>query len=347
MPNDTSLIPWLASLLLQMPISLIKSITNTHPKLTPPPPSDFTSPCRYRLDNEASSTITLPDGRTLGYAQSGSPTGRTIFYIHGFPGCRLEAGALDSIGKTLNARIIAMDRPGLGWSSPQPNRTLLDYPKDLQHLASHLNIPSYGIIGISGGGPYALACAYALPRDQLRAVTVVCGLGCPDMGYSGMRYPNRLGWGFSQRYLPSITRWWISNETIGRKDLTDEQRWEQWRTGFLKSTHPKDLEIAKDEDELKLSLRCGMEALSQGYEGYVQDSIVLSSPFGFRIEDIRKDLPVRVWHGTDDTNVPLQHGQKVAARIGENANLRVEDETHATIWFNWKPQIIEDLLKVM
>lgn len=93
-----------------------------------------------------SSTLTLPDARKLGYAQYGSQAGRTVFYCHGLPGARLEAAALLPMALKLNTRIIAVDRPGYGLSSPQPGRTLLDYAKDIRFLAEAIGLDSYGVL---------------------------------------------------------------------------------------------------------------------------------------------------------------------------------------------------------
>lgn len=93
-----------------------------------------------------SATLTLSDGRKLGYAQYGSHTGRTVFYCHGLPGCRIEAAPFDAMATRLGARIIAVDRPGYGLSSPQPNRTILDHAEDIKHLAEFLKVDSYGVL---------------------------------------------------------------------------------------------------------------------------------------------------------------------------------------------------------
>lgn len=103
-------------------------------------------PCKFDLSTDTSSAFTLPDGRKLGYAQYGSAVGKPIFYLHGFPGSRLEAALWDEQAKKLNARIISVDRPGHGWSSPQPNRMLLDHPKDVMKLAEELNVNEFGVM---------------------------------------------------------------------------------------------------------------------------------------------------------------------------------------------------------
>jgi pimeloyl-ACP methyl ester carboxylesterase len=103
-------------------------------------------PCRFRLDNDSSATLTLPDGRKLGYAQYGSLTGRAVLYQHGFPGSRLEAAQHHDICMELGLRMIAIDRPGYGWSSPHPGGKLLDWPKDLEVLTEHLGLENYSVM---------------------------------------------------------------------------------------------------------------------------------------------------------------------------------------------------------
>jgi len=100
----------------------------------------------YCLDQDSSITYTLPDGRKIGYAQYGSLTGRAVFYLHGMPGSRIEAAAFNDMAVRIGVRVIAVDRPGYGWSSPQPNRTLLDHPRDIEKLAEHLKLNAYGVM---------------------------------------------------------------------------------------------------------------------------------------------------------------------------------------------------------
>jgi hypothetical protein len=138
-----SLISNLKAYLLQLIPSFL---TPNNPISSPTAPTVEPHKSNYRLDIDSSDTITLPDGRKLGYAQYGSLTGRPILYLHGLPGSRLEAAGYDELGLKLGARIIATDRPGIGWSSPQPSRKLLDFPKDLVHLADHLKLDEYSVL---------------------------------------------------------------------------------------------------------------------------------------------------------------------------------------------------------
>lgn len=97
-------------------------------------------------ERDTSDTLTLPDGRQLGFAQYGLLTGKPVFYCHGLPGSRVEAGHLHEEAFATGVRIIATDRPGMGLSTPQPDRTLLDHPKDLELLADHLKLSEYGVL---------------------------------------------------------------------------------------------------------------------------------------------------------------------------------------------------------
>jgi hypothetical protein len=110
------------------------------------PPQTTNQTCRYRLDNGTSATLALPDGRKLGYAQYGSPTGKAILYQHGFPGSRLEAAQHHDLCVELGLRMIAIDRPGHGWSSPHPGAKLLHWPKDVECLTDHLGLESYSVL---------------------------------------------------------------------------------------------------------------------------------------------------------------------------------------------------------
>jgi hypothetical protein len=121
------------------------SATTNNPEDTSAP-TDETLECRFRLDDDSSATFTLLDGRKLGYAQYGTLKGRPIIYCHGLPGSRIEAAILDSHAQELNARIIAVERPGMGWSSPHPDRTLLDHAKDIERLADYLELQEYGVM---------------------------------------------------------------------------------------------------------------------------------------------------------------------------------------------------------
>jgi pimeloyl-ACP methyl ester carboxylesterase len=123
-------------------------------------------------------TIKLKDGRMLGYAEYGNPEGKPVFYFHGFPGSRLDwlLSDPDDSAAEMNTRIIAVDRPGMGLSDFKRGRKILDWPDDVVELADALRLDRFAVMGFSGGGPYAAACAYKIP-GRLIATAIVCGMG--------------------------------------------------------------------------------------------------------------------------------------------------------------------------
>ena len=108
-------------------------------------------------------TVTLPDGRRLAWSSGGARGGVPVIYLHGAigtPVCRTSE--LDALIGALGIHYIAVSRPGFGRSDPSPGRRIADFPADVEHLADHLGLGRFAVVGVSAGGPYALACARAL-----------------------------------------------------------------------------------------------------------------------------------------------------------------------------------------
>ena len=97
-----------------------------------------------------------------------------MFFFHGWPGSRLDFGPNDAAAVAAGVRVIAVDRPGIGGSDPQRGRTVLDWPADVAALADALRLDQFAVFGFSFGGPFARACAYALPERVTRAGLVSC-----------------------------------------------------------------------------------------------------------------------------------------------------------------------------
>jgi pimeloyl-ACP methyl ester carboxylesterase len=108
--------------------------------------------------------FTLPDGRVLAYAEYGDSDGVPVVFHHGTPGSRLLATLLDAQASEAGIRVIAPDRPGFGRSDPDPDRRIEDWSRDVSALMDALSVRQFGVLGFSGGGPFALACAATCPR---------------------------------------------------------------------------------------------------------------------------------------------------------------------------------------
>jgi len=124
---------------------------------------------RVRRTPLASIVIRLPGGRSIAAQEYGNPAGPPVFYFHGWPASRLEAAIIPA----LPVRLSALDRPGYGRSSPCPGRSLLDWAQDVACVADRLGLAKFYIVGLSGGGLFAAACAHELP-DRVLGVALVC-----------------------------------------------------------------------------------------------------------------------------------------------------------------------------
>ncbi|KAL5389955.1 hypothetical protein DPSP01_002014 [Paraphaeosphaeria sporulosa] len=331
------------------------------PSLAPAPTSiTIRGPTgRYPTGEDHDYTFTLPDGRTLGYAQYGDLTGKPIFYFHGLPACRIEGVYLHEVGLKHGARIIALDRPGLGLSSPHLGRKLLDYPKDVEALAGELGLERYAVIGASGGGPSVLACAHVLPAHTLVAASLVCCIGPSNLiGHRGGFLAHKLGFPYGWAHCPVPLLAYLMKSfflgPVGRVDLPVETRVRMMLApAFLAKQDPRDRAIlADDEDGLWTMCTSANRAYGRSFEGAAQDGRVTCTDWGFRIRDIRADLWVGMWYGKDDGNVPLSHGDYIAAELGMRTgegkggvDYRVSNDTHTSVFFNKKEEALRALLE--
>lgn len=180
---------------------------------------------------------------------------------------------------------------------------------------------------------------------------MIVALGPPDIGMSGARLINRIGFPYGFRYCPAfLNRWFWQRDPIGRVDLSDEERLEMLLQQAEKSKSTmseKELAVLNDLDFHRLALKSTREAFAQGFDGVGLDGKLCCLDFGFKVEDIRPDLPVQLWYGKQDVNVPPNHGVQLAKRLGSRAHLRLEDETHTSLFVNRKKEILENLLKAM
>src|SRR5437764_8999533 len=108
--------------------------------------------------------LTVAPGRQIAVDETGDPRGYPVFFFHGWPASRLQGAGFSVEAPELGLRILAPDRPGIGLSTPQPGRRLLDWPPVVREIARQLGFARFSVMAVSGGGPYALATAFALPE---------------------------------------------------------------------------------------------------------------------------------------------------------------------------------------
>ncbi len=131
-------------------------------------------------------TLSLKDGRTLGFANYGDPNGRSVFFFHGMGvSNRLDARYLHDAARRNHYRLISIDRPGIGLSSINKNRTILSWAEDIEEFADILGIKTFSIIGHSGGALYTAACAYKIPH-RLTGIAIVSGVAPFEISKDGL-----------------------------------------------------------------------------------------------------------------------------------------------------------------
>jgi pimeloyl-ACP methyl ester carboxylesterase len=264
--------------------------------------------------------IKLQDGRNLGYAEYGAPEGVPIFYFHGFNSSRLDYLVADGndVAMETNTRIIAADRPGIGLSTFKRRRQILDWPADVTELADALRIDRFAVLGISGGGPYAAACACKIP-ERLTQIGIVCGMGPADA--PGMK--EGISWTLPGQ--PSIVRRFILMLTsMGlRKDP------DQFLSRSKEMMADVDGQLLDQPEMASVFVAALQEAFRSGIGGVNQEAALYARPWGFRLQDITAE--VHLWHGRQDKNVPISVGCFVADAIPKCNDRFYEQEGHLTL----------------
>ena len=256
--------------------------------------------------NPGEQTIALIEGRRLGYAEYGDPQGTPVLYFPGTPSSRLMHPPIEPT-IALGVRLFVLERPGYGLSDFQEQRKLLDWPNDVTAFADTLGFDRFPVVGVSGGGPYAAACAFKLPGRVTRAA-IIGGVGPSDLPGAIDELPRPRRWGARlARQAPWLLKtvlWLTANPQ------RDPQRFfERMVSG--NSTVDQGI-ICRPEVKAML-LENYREATRNGLRGFAHDSIILSNPWGFRPQEI--STPVLLWHGEEDANVSISAARYLAHSI--------------------------------
>lgn len=317
--------------------STTSSVKNTPIASTSQPTQ--TSPDRTK-ENQ---TLTLPDGRDLGFAEYGSPRGKPLLFFHGLPSCRYE-GEFHYLGLRYNARVLSIDRPGMGLSSFQPNRKLLDWPSDVREFARKLGLDEYRVLGGSGGGPYALACAKALSQNQLKGVGVLAGAAPAEAGTEGMFLSQRLYWKIGA-WFPGLAGVYSDWAIMPAVRESDPAVLEGLLVNEMKSRLSEtDSSVFADEEVVKRTGRIMRESFRQGSRGYVGEIRIVARPWGFDLRDI--DFKgVRIWCGQGDQQAPVSMARWMAARIKGSILTEWEGHSHFTLGDEHLEQVVKDMME--
>ncbi|KAI8804715.1 Alpha/Beta hydrolase protein, partial [Cladochytrium replicatum] len=316
--------------------SLTKSPHRSHHRLTHNSIKELYSP-------HENQTVTLPDGRTLGFAEYGSTNGIPLLFFHGFPSSRIEASDLDELGKRLNVRILSMDRPGIGLSSFHPTRQISDWAFDVRTFAKQLNIPRYAIVGGSGGSPYALACARHIPGEEIIGLGVLAGVGpYLEVGTKGMTFLGRLGLNVVLRSPGWFVRSMAGSSSKKAQD-PDPEVFERLLVKQLKALPASDQKEVLNPPTLKAVVGGMREHFRNGPDGYVREAQLLGKPWGFELEQVPIE-GVWFWYGSEDRNTPPGQGKWMAERVPRSVYKEFKGASHFTIAGLYGEEIFQDVL---
>ncbi len=257
-------------------------------------------------------TITLPDGRTLEYAEYGDPNGDPILFFHGLIGSYHQASPAEDAARKHRVRLIAPNRAGVGRSSVNETKTIMERMDDVREMVRRLKVDDFGVLGVSGGSPYALAAAHVFGA-RVKTVQLISGMGpVADPALLERMEPSRrralalgkfpflaslyLGWrlrGYAKNpevFLDTfISRWPKADQ-----ELFNEPRLRAMFRGDLHHT---------------LALGAGPRGLSRELRRYFH--------WGFDPRQITQR--VHLWHGTDDTVVPPVMSEYMAEQLPRSA----------------------------
>lgn len=284
--------------------------------------------------------VSLTDGRHLGFAEFGRPGGPTVLWFHGTPGARRQVPPrAREMAQEQGLRVVGIERPGVGASTPHLYDSYADWADDIRELTDQLGVDRFAAVGLSGGGPYVLACASALP-DRVVAGAVLGGVA-PMHGedavdgataavrlldrFSGVvtatRNPFGLGLGVAVQLLtPFSSRAFdLATSLFPEGDRRVFERPEM-KAMFI--------------DDLSRGSRSGLRSL-------LYDAILMTRPWGFALRDIT--VPIRFWHGDADPIVPLAHAQHMAAAVSDS-ELRIRPGESHLGGLDAAPEVLETIM---
>jgi pimeloyl-ACP methyl ester carboxylesterase len=268
-------------------------------------------------------TVSVGDGRRLGFASFGTPHGRVVFWLHGTPGARrqipIEARAY---AEQHDLRIIGIDRPGIGWSTAHVYDDVLGWTEDLALVADTLGVEDFHTIGLSGGGPYALAAAAAFP-ERVRSVAVLGGVA-PTVG------EDAAAGGLVRVALPLaplLTRARVPLSLALTNTVRVARPFGGTALDLYRLVQPRgDRRVLGRPEFRAMFIDDLVNGSRKQVSAPVADLLLFTRHWGFSLADVR--VPVLWWHGDGDHIVPWRHGEHCVGRLPDARLFTLEGESH-------------------
>lgn len=288
----------------------------------------------------AADHVRLPDGRRLDLRVSGPAGGFPLVFHHGTPGAATPIRALERAVHARGLRLVTTSRPGYGDSSPQPGRRVVDVAADTAAVLAAIGADRCLIAGWSGGGPHALACGARLGAAV--AVLVIAGVAPNEA--EGLDWTAGMGEENVAEFSAAV-----QGEDQLRSYLLQarEQLKDATAAGIVASldTLLPDVDRAVLTGEFGEDLVAGFrEAMRTGVEGWLEDDIAFTSPWGFGLGEI--SVPAMIWQGSADLMVPFSHGQWLASRLPDASAHLEEGEGHLSVGLGALDRMLDELVSI-
>ena len=253
-------------------------------------------------------SVPLDDGRRLAFATLGPASGLPVVYLHGGVGTALTATPelVETVDR-MGVQWIAVSRPGFGASDAHRERSMLTVARDIEQLASQRGWATIAVVGVSTGGPYALACGAALP-ELVGAVAIAASLSAftPPHAVTGLPFATR-----------TFMRLLIAAPELSIRVLDHAAR-------FLR-THEHGIARLLGPSRAP-AVHALSAATAEGVRGPVEDFLVCGRPWGFDPASV--SAPVHIWHGLQDRLAPAEHAWQLAAALPRCRVAVDPDESH-------------------
>ena len=268
------------------------------------------------------SAVTLADGRQLAFREYGDPSGLPVIFYHGGLNSRAFEAAWDKthdITAAAGVRLLALDRPGYGFSSFDEGRS--GYSANGAELGELLaQVEGLGdgagvaVLGYSSGGPNALAAAHNLAEAvEGKAPVTVVGMVSPDGPYVDMDLPRNF-----PHSMP------ITPEECGPAA-------EKMAEGLRHSYEA----MSGRPDRHAMLMADLTEATRQGTKASAQDTLLERTAWDFKLEDVNPQLRVLLWQGEADEDVPPDVARHIESRLPNVEATFLEGESHSMIRRQW------------
>ncbi len=248
--------------------------------------------------------------RRLAVHLSGPTSGRPVFLLHGTPGSRLSVHLEEEQLQELSVRLITYDRPGYGGSDPYIDRPVAQAADDVLAIANALGLDRFAVLGRSGGGPHALACAALLPG---RVTRVACLVGLAPYDAHNLDWLAGMTEGNRREYLAAAAGRSQLTQVIFPEMLALRANPIRFAERLFAHAPATDRAVAGSPEYLQTLIAGLLTAVERSLDGWTADSLAFTRPWGFEPGLIR--IPTLLWHGAHDVFSPVSHARWLARRI--------------------------------